>query len=176
MYAIVLLLDPAAQAAVIEMRAALRAAGVAAAGEDLDYIPHITVGVCRELDVPAFTGTLSAWAAATPRLPVEFPYLGQFLQPDPVVWLGPIVNAALLHHQRRFYNLLAGHATDLRAYYLPDHWVPHTTILSDVSLSHLGLALDILRQFTLPIHGTLDAVTVVDVPARQELLRLPLTA
>lgn len=129
-FAIELVLDPAAGAAVRRIWRELEAAGITAMARAGAH-PHISLGIWEALDLPAAQAELAAFAGEIEPIPVTlagvrtFSTGAVFLAPEAAPGLAAL--HAGLH--RRFAHLGTGLWED----YAPGRWVPHCTLAMDLT-------------------------------------------
>lgn len=160
-YAIELTLDePTAQAlqAMKQRLAVITARPVRDAAD-----PHITIGACDALDVPACSAMLSAMASAPP-LPCRFDSLGIFATEPAVVFVAPVVTQELLVLHAAFHERVRPIATGQSAYYLPGHWVPHCTLAERIPPALVPDTVVSARELKLPITGRFARLRIVEIP------------
>lgn len=95
--------------------------------------PHLTFAIADEVNAFSVEQLLTELAEQTPAITVRFGSFGVFPGEERILFLAPVVTAELmsLHdHFHRAFESLARRQYDL---YLPNNWVPHCTIASELS-------------------------------------------
>ena len=158
-YAVTLPLEAEAAARIRQMWSAL----VEHTGTDdairLGYVPHITLAVLPD-DAPilevekAVSLVVGDWPAST----IVLAGFGVFPTTPPVVWVLPVVTAALLARHASLCAALG--SFDIYSHYQPGHWVPHVT-LSQESPSSAGVIEAVTSMWNGPIITRLERVQLV---------------
>jgi 2'-5' RNA ligase len=157
-YAITLRLDARAAAVVAAMWEALAARGLSDEALRLDYPPHLTLAVCPDGADPARLIAAARERAGDWRaLPISLASFGLFPGDPAVVFLAPVVTAALLARHGELLASLGGDAVD--PLYRCGHWVPHVTLAGDLSDPAAAMAMPGAPAF--PITAVLDTLEVV---------------
>lgn len=91
-----------------------------------------------------------------------------------MLWVAPVVTAALLGHHARLHAALSGLAG--HPHYRPGAWVPHVTLSGDGSLSPAAALGALLPRWTGPLDGKADAVELVRLHPVEVLWRRALPA
>jgi 2'-5' RNA ligase len=125
----VVLFDPAADAAVRALWARLDAAGLPS-GRALP--PHLTFALAAE--IPARTREALRAELRTLHLPsLVFGALSTFATTENVLMLSAVTDPELLAVHSAVHDVLAGRVRAPSAYYMPGSWVPHCTLVREVS-------------------------------------------
>jgi 2'-5' RNA ligase len=153
-YAVELLLDPEAEAAVLEVWREVRARTGSPVLFDLAGRPHVTLAVHDERDGPQLDRAVRAFQAA------ETPFLlssaGAFPGDEGAVFLAPVVTDDLLELHRRWHAASPGS----NEHYLPGRWVPHCTVGILLEGPALSEALEAARS-ALPIRGRFEEIALI---------------
>lgn len=132
-------------------------AGFPSSMPGLDTPPHLTLLACEEIDL---TGLKKAgfdeFMAAQAAVPVEFPGLGIFTGPLPVIYLAAAPAIRLLALHSAFWDLVAPFCRGLNEYYAPGTWVPHVTLDHTFPINQTGAIIQALLGMTIPAQGTLS--------------------
>lgn len=138
------------------------------------YRPHITLGVCEELDRSAFSSALRRAIPSSRRLPAVLPSLGVFNNDPPAIFLGVTVSPDLLDLHALVHRLFPAHGQGPSAFYLPSRWNPHCTLAPAVGPTELARAMILLTEMKLPLMGSIERVGIIDTPAEIELEEITL--
>lgn len=178
-YAVELYFDPEADARVRRIWSAIADAGLPQPMLNDVFSPHVTLGVCDQLDLSTFARPLQEFCATTTPLPMALDHIGIFNTTEGVIFFAPTVTQALLELHIKFHDLFAQfaqYASNRWRYYLPGVWAPHCTLAFKLDANQLGQALRIAMQVQLPI--TLEArrlcIVEVNVPNPRELVSFDL--
>ncbi|GAA4443253.1 2'-5' RNA ligase family protein [Actinokineospora soli] len=134
---VVVLFDPEADAAVRALWSRLDAAGLPPSRHSP---PHLTFAVASE--IPARTRDALRAELRVLHIPsLFFGSLSTFANTENVLMLSAVTDPELLAVHSAVHDVLAGHVRNPSAYYLPGSWVPHCTLLQQVSVD------DVVRGF-----------------------------
>lgn len=134
------------------------------------YRPHVTLGICEELDRGSFSSDLHrALQTSRAGIPVALPSLGVFHNDPPVLFLGVTVSRALLELHALVHRLLARHGRRPHDYFLPDRWNPHCTLAPSIETTKLMQAVALSSELKLPLVGAIRHLGIIDTPAEVEL-------
>lgn len=117
--------------------------------------PHLSLTVFAQLDPVPMAALLAEFAATTMSLTVTFAAVGVFPGKQGIVYLAPVVTAALLTLHARFHHRLTSIAPTSNPYYLPGHWMPHCSVGINLPVDKIGQAVmlcqgaDVFRPVTL---------------------------
>ncbi len=174
-FAIELFLDAEADARIREIWERIARAGLPSRLLEFGYTPHVSLGVCAQLDPVAFAARLSEFALREPKPHATFVSLGTFSNRQGVVFLGLITTPELVEMHARFDALFASAARDPWEYYRPGRWVPHCTLTTALDPSQVAPALGVCAEVPLPIQATLESVAIVENPDGKVHARNPLS-
>ena len=133
------------------------------------YRPHITLGICKELDRSAFSAALRGAIQGHASLPVALPSLGVFNNDPPAIFLGVTVSPALLDLHALVHRLLIAQGKGPHVYFLPDRWNPHCTLAPAIGPAELARAMILLSELKLPLVGSIERLGIIETPAEVEL-------
>lgn len=170
-YAVELDLDSASGALVRRLWRALADVGVTWMQQS-GATPHVSLAIWERLNQPAFDAELARLVAVTRAIPVTFDAVGTF--PGGAVFLRPVADPALVELQRRWHARLSPFAAEPWNYYLPESWVPHCTLATEVPPERMADAIAVAQRAPLPIVGRLEAVGIVEFRPVRLLARHPL--
>jgi 2'-5' RNA ligase len=177
-YAVQLYFDSRLEASLLELRSELTKAGVTPTLERLGDRPHVSLAVLEKMPVQRCLGMIERFAETQNVFHASFSAFGAFPTSQGVVYLTPTPSAVLLDAHRRMHRLLVELNADVHEYYLPDTWMPHSTIGFELSRKEVDVALAWLHSNFRPLDGTYSSVGVIEfVPVKQvaifELRRPP---
>ena len=174
-FAIELWLDENAEARIRELWERIAGAGLPSRLLEFGHTPHVSLGVCAQLDPVAFAARLGEFASREPKRHATFVSLGTFSNRQGVVFLGLIATPELLELHARFDALFVRVAREPWEYYRPGRWVPHCTLTTALDPSQVAAALRVCAEVPLPIQATLESVAIVENPDGKVHARIPLT-
>jgi len=166
-FAIEILLDATTETRIRELWERIAEAGLPSRLLDLGHAPHVSLGVCAELDAAAFAEKLAGFAAREPKQHATLVSLGTFSNRQGVVFLGLIATRELIALHERFDALFAAEGRGPWEFYRPGRWVPHCTLTTALDPVQVGAALRVCAEVPLPIQATLDRVALVENPSGQ---------
>ena len=164
-FAVELCFDERTDARIRELWERIEAAGLPSRLLEFGHTPHVSLGVCAELDWRAFAPRLTEFAAREPRLHATLISLGTFANREGVVFLGLINTPELLALHARFDALFVAHAREPRDYYRPGRWVPHCTLSTALDSTQVAAALRVCMDVVLPIQASFESIAVVENPS-----------
>ena len=127
------------------------------------YRPHVSLGVCDQLEVNSLAQELSIFAASVAPLRLSFPNIGIFSTSEGVVFLGVTVTEQLLDLHARFHKIFKKHAQEQRDYYAIGKWTPHCTLAFGLSEHEIAETVKICRRIDLPTSTEVKEIGVVEV-------------
>ncbi len=174
-FAIELCLDEHAEARIREIWERIERAGLPSRLLEFGHTPHVSLGVCAQLDRTIFVPRLVEFAAREPKLHATFVSLGTFSNRQGVVFLGLINTRELIDLHARFDAFFASAAREPWEYYRPGRWVPHCTLTTALEPEQVASALRVCAEVPLPIQATLESVALVENPDGAVHARIPLS-
>jgi 2'-5' RNA ligase len=96
--------------------------------------------------------------------------LGTFVNEQGVLFLGVVVNQALLDIHFSVYDCVIQSSPQLNPYYVPERWVPHITLATGLTREQLAQAVERI-ELTLPVELGVSRLALVRYPAPLELLK-----
>lgn len=158
MEGIVSLLDGAHDRQVRELCAEL-AEALGLGPEALPPFPHFSYQIAPRYEAAEVAAVLGALARAQPPLTVTTAGVAVFPGAAPVVYLPLVRTAALSALHARVWAALHPLAVDLPAYYHPDQWVPHITLVQ-AGLDAAGAAEAVRRLNAHALYWTIPVETL----------------
>ncbi len=159
--AIVLLMDPGAEAQVLETWTQLRDTGLSSTMLDIEARPHVTLAVYDDLDAAAFRVRAEPFFRAEAPIGLSLSSAGTFPGEMGPVFLAPVVTPALLGLHTRFHEQFSDLESTSHAHYRPDAWVPHATVGLLLDDDEVPRAVKMARAAPLPIEGRFVSVLAV---------------
>ena len=153
-YAVELLFDPEAEAAVLDVWRAIRDRTGSSVLFDLASRPHVTLAVHDERDAPQLDRAVRAFTAHP--VPFELASAGTFPGDEGVAFLAPVVTDEILELHSRWHAASPGS----HELYRPGGWVPHCTVGILLEGPARSEALEVARR-ALPISGRFQEVTLI---------------
>ncbi len=129
------------------------------------YRPHVTLGVCGELNVSKFSDELRKLAKSIDEVPFDLSSVGIFPNDPPVVFLSLTQTNKLRDIHSKIHSLMADHGSAPVPYYLPESWVPHCTLAPWVDRAKVADLVEYLVDLRLPISGRISRIGIIDTPA-----------
>ncbi len=154
LYAVELLFDPEAEAALFDVWREVRKRTGSSLLFDVESRPHVTLAVHGERDAPQLDRAVRAFAA--PVTPFVLGSAGTFPGDEGVAFLAPVVTDEILELHRRWHAASPGS----HELYRPGQWVPHCTVGILLEGPALSEALEVARR-ALPISGRFAEVTLI---------------
>ena len=148
----------------------LAQANIASFMTDGGYLPHVTLGVFDQYSSPGFENELRAFTKSLRPLPLQFDYIGVFLQPRCVVFFGPVVTERLLSVHKDFTSRLTKLVTGASPLCPPGKWVPHCTLAFDIPLEAVPAAVEVCSRVKLRFKTQVREIGLVEFPGHREVL------
>ncbi|MFC5286822.1 2'-5' RNA ligase family protein [Actinokineospora guangxiensis] len=158
--------DDAADSAVRKLWARLDAAGLPS---ERAFPPHLSFALAS--DIPAKTRAALRAELRVLHVPsLQFAALSTFATTENVLMLSAVTDPELLAVHSAVHDVLAGRVRNPSAYYMPGSWVPHCTLVHEVSDDQLVRGFGAV--FPVPqLRARVAAVAVIDT-ATGEIDRL----
>ena len=165
-------MDDESEAIVRRAWESLAEAGVKSAMLDAGYRPHVSLGVCEELDVEGLAKELSTFAENVSPFALTLSSVGLFPSSKSVIFLGVTPTQRLLDVNGAFHQFFGKYAKSQRDYHAGS-WVPHCTLAFDLPDGMLSKAIEVCRRIPLPIHSRIQEIGIAEVsPLSARLLSL----
>jgi 2'-5' RNA ligase len=125
--------------------------------------PHIKLAIFEDLDLKESEQRLKALATGNSPMPIVWKQVGIFPNPQPTVFLGPVVTPALLELQARveqgFHDIGAYPLFD---FFRSGQWLPHCLLAMDLEPAKLMDAVRIGMHLALPYTGMIVEIGVIE--------------
>ncbi|GGS16580.1 MULTISPECIES: 2'-5' RNA ligase family protein [Actinokineospora] len=154
---VVVLFDDAADRAVRALWARLDAAGLPSRR---DFPPHLTFAMASVIP-PRTRDALRASLRVLHIPSLWFGSLSTFANTENVLMLAAVTDPELLAVHSAIHDVLAGAVKNPSAYYLPGSWVPHCTLLQQVSTEELVRGFGTVFPVE-PLRARVSGVAVLD--------------
>ncbi|MBN2381047.1 2'-5' RNA ligase family protein [candidate division WOR-3 bacterium] len=92
-------------------------------------IPHFSYHVSTDYSLDLLKAKLADFASRKSSFMVKTEGLGVFNSTEPVLYIPVVRNPALSSFHRELWDMLATFAPQPLAYYHPDSWMPHITLI-----------------------------------------------
>ncbi|MGL4772533.1 MAG: 2'-5' RNA ligase family protein [Clostridium sp.] len=159
-YALELLFNEEGHLYVKELLSKLNMANIITLENNVDELcPHITLGIFNNLDKDeeAFLKKLKKFRDGYSPIKLSFEGIGTFPQSGTLL-LKPTVTEELLILHKNFYENFKEFVPYSNAYYLPNKWSPHCTLVTGVSTDKLKEVFNFVIDLFIPLE-----VELVDV-------------
>lgn len=140
--------------------------------EQLNYVPHITLGIWQTIEPEYLERALNAVFADSRAVPVEFDRIRYFESDPLVLWASPIRSEALSRIHREIHEHLNSSAC--HEHYQVGNWVPHCTLGTRVKRSMRDAALTLISEKFETFEVTFDFAEWVIFPPVEVLGRVSL--
>ncbi len=123
--------------------------------------PHISMAIVHKEHQQTLQDHLENLVHDMKPIPVNMPFYGVFTAPRQVIFLGVTITDALYSTHRMLYQEYSQYLQN-DGLMIPAHWIPHCTLALDIPETDVSSALDVCRQFPLPINTIIDRLAIVD--------------
>lgn len=168
-YSVELFFDPAADEVVRRTWEQVEDEGFSRSARAASARPHITLGVWKQIDVPAAREIVRGFATKLKDLKLNFASVGTFARTS-VVFFAPTVTRELLDLHRTFHEQFSKASSDVWGHYLPGHWTPHCTIGEKVDPRDVPDVLEIALEAALPLAALVKEIGIVQHPGAVEMV------
>lgn len=116
--------------------------------------PHLSLAGYRELDLETYITMMDHYLSSLPCLPLNFQSIGVFME-YPACFLTPVMTKELMQFHIDYYEHFKRFRFAANEHYLPDSWVPHCTMISqmpkDQMVEGLSACLHLFKPFSAKI-------------------------
>ena len=174
-YGVILLLTPNGDRPVRTLWTQLAQVGLSTTMIDKHVDPHLTLGLCTDINPKSFEAALTVFARLHASFALELSHVGLFTDPAPVLFLGVTMTAQLLHAHNTFDLLFSKYGIGISSLYRPNHWVPHLTLAERIKPEEIPRAIGWATHIRLPLHTVADRIALVETHTYQTIFTLPLS-
>lgn len=177
-YAVELYLELNIEAQVYDIWQSLKAARISSFMVDGHFRPHISLGVCENIDKETYRPHLESFADQLSPFNVWLPNIGVFMGEKAVIYIGVTATQELLDLHARFYRAFGACALSQSQHYHVGQWVPHITLAMNVETKDLARAMNVVSA---PVKTLLNRfvevqqVGLVDTVTGETFFYFPLT-
>lgn len=164
-FAVEMYMDADSEAKIRRTWEAIAEAGIKSSMLEAGYRPHVSLGVCEELEVDGLAKELSAFAKSVSPFELTLSSVGLFHSSEVVIFLGVTPTRRLLDINGAFHQFFGKYAKSQRDYQV-GRWVPHCTLAFDLPPAVLSETVKICRRMQLPIHSQVEEIGVAEVSPR----------
>lgn len=164
-FAVEMYMDRDSEAKIRRMWEALAGAGIKSSMLEVGYRPHVSLGVCEELDVDGLAKELSSFAESVSPFELTLSSLGLFPSSEGVIFLGVTPTQRLLDVNHDFHQFFGKYAKSQRNYQV-GNWVPHCTLAFGLPPAVLSETVKVCRRMPLPIHSRIEEMGIAEVSPR----------
>jgi len=161
-FAVEMYMDAEAEAKVRRIWKFLAESGIKSAMLKAGYRPHVSLGVCEELNVYGLAKELSSFAEITSPFEMTLSSIGLFHSSESVIFLGVTPTQKLLDVSGAFHRFFGKYAKAQRAYHVGS-WVPHCTLAFGLPNDIASQAIEICRRESLPIRSRVEEIGIAEV-------------
>lgn len=143
---------------------------------DSGSVPHIALAVFDEIDVKDLVPLVEKFARENSVFALNMVNIGLFPSDEGVVFLSPVITSDLLNTHRKLHQMIDIELGGVKKweYYLPEKWVPHTTIGIEINKEKaLGVTKYLLNNFK-PFTVKIEGVMVIKYRPTQILFKYDL--
>jgi hypothetical protein len=175
-HAVQLYFDPGLELSLLRVRSALTRAGVTPTLERLGDRPHVSFAVLNTVPVQRCIAMIEQFAKTQAAFRASFAAFGAFPGSQGVVYLTPTPSAALLDAHREMHRLLSDLGATIHEHYVPEAWIPHSTVGFELSSEEVAIALSWLHGNFKPVEGMFRSVGVIEFTPVKQLATFDLRA
>ncbi len=162
-FAVEIYMDAESEAKVHRIWKSLAEAGIKSAMLEAGYRPHVSLGVCEELDVDGLAKELSSFAETISTFEMTLSSIGLFHSSENVIFLGVTPTQRLLDINGAFHRFFGKYAKAQRANYHVGSWVPHCTLAFGLPDDIVSKAIEICSRESLPIRSRVEEIGIAEV-------------
>lgn len=157
MYGVIAYLNSETETKINELRDGLIKEGIVGHG----MRPHVTLGTHPEVDIESFKISFQNYFKDIAAVPLFFPSLAIFLNSG-TLYAAPTKNSVLTDFHQRYHDHFKKEINQ-QSLYIPTHWVPHCTLVMDLSHEDLIKAFDYSARNLEPFPSTIDSVALIQL-------------
>ena len=161
-YAVVLHLDPHRDQPIRSIYKELAEKDIAPAMYKVGINPHVTLAIYNGLRCQSCEKKLRTFANRNHVLELNFSHIGVFNTHEAVVFIAPTVTNQLLRLHAEVHDILQKDGLNPWELYLPEKWVPHSTLALETPPSKIPQAVEIVQQLNLPLKIKVISIGVIE--------------
>lgn len=154
MYAVTTLFDLNRQPAFAQMWQKLQNECGLVTANEVSFV-HLSWQGAQAYHMEPVRARLNDIAGKTHSFKVRVAGIGMFTGPEPVLYLNLVKNRSLLELHEVLWEGMLPHAKEMNAYYAPEEWVPHVTLVYGILLPE-DLACAVKGLMYQPLSAELD--------------------
>ncbi len=94
--------------------------------------PHVSLAVYEQVNVALLEEKLAYFVRNKSGFKLRFESMSTFPNDPSIVFLAPVMNSHLFQLHREYHELMDEFTCYERKYYLPEQWVPHCALATDI--------------------------------------------
>lgn len=157
MYGVIAYLNSETEQKINELRDGLVKEGIVGHG----MRPHVTLGTHLEVDIESFKTSFQDYFQGIAAVPLFFPSLAIFLNSG-TLYAAPTKDNVLTNFHQRYHEQFKKDVNQ-ESLYIPSKWVPHCTLVMDLTHENLVKAFDYSARNIQPFHATIDSVALIQL-------------
>ena len=170
-FAVEMYFDAESEAKIRRIWKSLAESDIKSAMLEAGYRPHVSLGVCEEMDVDGLAKELSSFAKSVSAFKMTLSSIGLFHSSQNVIFLGVTPTQQLLDINNAFHRFFEKYASGQRSHYHVGSWVPLCTLAFDLSNDSVWQAIEICTREPLPIISRVKEIGIAKVsPVSAEIL------
>ncbi|MET3729576.1 2'-5' RNA ligase [Fictibacillus halophilus] len=157
MYGVIAYLDSETEQKINDLRDGLGKEGIVGHG----MRPHVTLSTHPDIDIESFIVSFQNYFNDIGAVPLFFPTLAIFLNSG-TLYAAPTKNSVLTDFHQRYHDQFKKEINQ-QSLYIPDYWVPHCTLVMNLSHEDLVKAFDYSARNLEPFHATIESVALIQL-------------
>jgi 2'-5' RNA ligase len=159
-YATVLYFDQDSENKIKDYLALIKNNGIDNSFYNLGALQHISLAVYNDdVDYPELVKGLEKFQLN--KMKISFTNVGFFCSDEYAVFLNPKITCELLDVHKRYHKEFKKYIHSEKEYYLPENWVPHSTIAFEMNDDDFMKTLKIMKENFKPIDVTIEKIGFV---------------
>jgi 2'-5' RNA ligase len=127
-----------------------------------NFPPHISLFLCKQLDVTAVMEKIKMIANRFEQFELKFVDVARFQKPGDVIYLKPDDNHTLRELYLTVHRELSANCQGINELYLPERWIPHSTIGIKIFPEVIDEAFDAARQQFNPFSVFIESIYLAE--------------
>ncbi len=136
--------------------------------------PHISLSVLESIDEIQASELIEKFSNRLSQFEIEFPAIGLIPGESQTVFLAPTVNSKVMEVQKALYQQLQLVGFKVRKHYEPGNWLPHCTILKELSSSEALKTVGICQNNSLAGKARIIEIGFIEFRPRKEIKKVAL--